>query len=178
MIVLFRGTDPLSRLIRLQTRGEYSHAAWMLRNGSVIEAHMRGGVVHSHSPFVRNATEIDVFAVRGETLGRRKAVEAFLREQLGAGYDAMAILRFLSKVNRDNYDRWFCSELVAEACEEAGMPLLRAPAYLVSPVTLSWSTELELVVSRAGIDWWEERFGRVAIPRKVVPEIERLEWAA
>jgi len=43
-ILLFRGTGWISRFIRWQTNGEYSHAAVELPDGRIIEAWHRGGV--------------------------------------------------------------------------------------------------------------------------------------
>jgi len=176
MLAFFRGTGPIGLAIRWQTRGIYSHVGWICKDGTIIEAWQMGGVLHSSHPFVLHGTDtkIDVFAVRGLTSEESARIELFLRNQLGAGYDFLGILRFLSRVNRNNYDRWFCSELVAEACEESGRPLLKTEAFRISPGTLSWSTELDLVGLGLGVDWWEERFSR-----RIVSAVRHFEnWGA
>jgi hypothetical protein len=169
MIVLFQGTGPIGAAIRWQTRGKYSHAGWLCRDGSIIEAWHQGGVLHSDSPFVLHGegAKFDVYSVHGITSEQSRKVEAFLHEQVGSGYDFVGVLRFLSHVNRNNYKRWFCSELVAEACEEAHLPLLMTEAWRISPTALSWSTELHPVSMGAGISWWEAFYRRRAdIPER------------
>jgi len=100
----------------------------------------------------------DVFTVTGLTGGQNAAISAFLQEQVGSHYDWLGISRFLSGINRDNYQYWFCSELVAEACEEAGIPLLQAEAWKISPTTLSWSPLIRPAYRAVGIEWWSEFF--------------------
>ena len=160
MICLFRGTGPVAAAIRWQTRGAYAHAGWLCADGTFYEAHGACGVAHSLHPWVNNSGPCDVYGVRGLGAAQYREIKGFLRSQLGAGYDWLGVLRFLSGANRDNYARWFCSELVAEACERAGRPLLSADAWRVSPSVLAWSTELYPAKRRADLAWWEARFGR------------------
>lgn len=165
MICLYHGTGLIGSAIRWQTRGPYSHAAWMCRDGSAIEAWHLGGVQHSVSPFALQSagTRMDVFSVKGISSRQMDAVEDFLREMVGCRYDWLGVVRFLSGVNRNNWDRWFCSELVAEACEFAGRPVLEAEAWKLSPSTLAWSTELRQMWSQVDVTWWESHFGRPAV---------------
>lgn len=160
MIILFRGTGPIAAGIRWQTRGAYAHSAWMFGDGSCVESHGRSGVVHVESPWFKNDGVADVYSIRCLTGGQIVQIQSYLLSQVGAGYDWLGIVRFLSGVNRDNTRRWFCSELVAEACELAGRPLMRADAWRLSPTTLSWSTELVPVKLNATFDWWLEKFGK------------------
>lgn len=164
MIVFFYGTGIIGEAIRWQTRGKYSHVGYLMPDGSIIEAWHMGGVLHSDCPFVLHGPDVtfDVFDVSGITALQRLEVQAFLQRQIGSGYDYIGVLRFLSHVNRNNYDAWFCSELVAEAHEEAHAPLLMTEAWRISPVALSWSTELLPVVTKAGLGWWEGYFRRKA----------------
>jgi hypothetical protein len=170
MIAFFRGTGIIGDAIRWQTRGEYSHVGWILRDGSIIEAWHKGGVRHSAHPFALHGGDVkfDVAVPCGIDGQQIDVIEAFLHEQVGAGYDWLGVVRFLSGVNRNNWDRWFCSELVAEACEMAHAPLLMTEAWRLSPVTLSWSTELTWLERAAGVAWWVRTFGRQ-------PEIGRTE---
>lgn len=160
MICLFRGEGPVAAAIRWQTRGEYAHAGWLCGDGTFYEAHAMCGVVHVRHPWVNNLGACDVFAVRGLGHAQALAVEKFLRSQVGAGYDWLGVARFLSGVNRDNFSKWFCSELVAEACEHAMRPLLRADGWRVSPSAMAWSTELWPDRFAADLEWWEARFKR------------------
>lgn len=159
MIALFRGTGPVAAAIRWQTRGAYAHAAWILRDGSCVESHAKSGVDWMDHPWVQNDGLADIFEVKDLTDAERRKIESFLVRQCGNGYDWLGVLRFLSGVNRNNVERWFCSELVAEGCEMAGRPLLRTDAWRISPVTLGWSTELVPIARGVGIEWWGATFG-------------------
>jgi len=166
MIAFFHGgSDPISAAIRWQTRGPYSHAAWLRQDGSIMEAWMVGGVQHNDSPFVLHSPEctFDVFDIHGLTHNQRAAIEEFILRQCGAGYDWFGVARFLSHVNRNNMHRWFCSELVAEAAEMAHVPLMMTDAWRISPSALAWSTELRPVQMKVGRAWWEQFYGRRAI---------------
>ncbi|MEI6034515.1 MAG: hypothetical protein WCS65_09575 [Verrucomicrobiae bacterium] len=160
MIALFRGTGAISAAIRWQARGDYSHAAWLCADGSVIESHISCGVAHVAHPWVNNTSPADIFAVRCLTGGQMLQIASFLQRRVGAGYDWLGIVRFLSHVNRDNEARWFCSELVAEACEMAGRPLLHTDGFRISPSLLAWSPTLVPVKMGATLAWWREKFGK------------------
>ncbi len=146
MILLYKGKSAISKAIRWRTWGDYSHAAWMLRDWSVIEAWHKGGVSHNESPAILHepGTEIDVFDVQDVD---RAAVHMFLAEQVGKKYDLAAVVRgFTFRVMRDDPDRWFCSELIHAAARSAGLPLLdRVPDWKVHPTLLSYSPHLEHV---------------------------------
>jgi uncharacterized protein YycO len=162
MICFYRGSGAIGAAIRWQTRGRYAHVGWMLGNGTSVEAWQVGGVRHVESPWALHTpdTLVDIYSVRCLTAWQVAKLQSFLLRQVGSGYDWMGCVRFLSHINRNNMERWFCSELVAEACESAGRPLLKADGYKLSPETLSWSTELVPVLMGATFDWWNERFGK------------------
>jgi uncharacterized protein YycO len=140
VILLYKGKSFVSKLIKWQTFGPYSHAAWWLRDGTVIEAWHKGGVTHNDSPATLHTpgTEIDVFSIPGID---DFAVEQFLISQVGRKYDFAPVLRgFIFRVKRDNPDKWFCSELVHAACDAAGTQLLhRVPDWKIPPTLLSYS---------------------------------------
>ena len=48
MIALYKGTSALSRIIRWRTWSDYTHAAWVFQDGSVIEE-WKGGVIDRKS---------------------------------------------------------------------------------------------------------------------------------
>lgn len=151
MIALYKGTSFLSRLIRWFTWSEYSHAAWLCEDGSVIEAWQGGGVRHVASLGAQHkaGTPVDMFFVYGHgdnllTTCQRNAVENFLLEQVGEKYDYLGILGFLSRKRMEAHDAWFCSELIFKALNHAGIyPLLRTPACKVSPGLLAISPLLK-----------------------------------
>jgi uncharacterized protein YycO len=175
VIACFRGKGVVSDLIRWQTRGQYSHVAWLLPTGRVIESHFVGGVQISESPFVLNGinADFDVFSVKCLTGVQCASISSFLRRQIGRKYDYLGIIRFLAGINRDNENRWFCSELVAEACELAGRPLLKTDAWKISPESLAWSTELVQVEQNAGVNWWERTYGREVVLPEIYDDFDR-----
>lgn len=159
MIVLYNGgTGMIGTAIRWQTRGPYSHAGWMARDGSSFEAWHMGGVMHLETPFSLHepGTRVDIYDLPGLRGTQRDRIEDFLRAQVGCGYDWFGVLRFLSGINRNNSDRWFCSELIADACRSAGRPLLRAASWKLSPSHLAWSTEARILHSQVDRSWWEQ----------------------
>jgi uncharacterized protein YycO len=153
VILLYKGKSLISKAIRWRTWGPYSHAAWWLSDGSVIEAWHKGGVTHSESPATLHTpgTVIDVFGVPGID---SFAAEQFLKDQIGKKYDFAAVMRgFTFRLDRDNPEKWFCSELVFDAGLAGGFPLLsRIPAWKVDPTKLSYSPILEHVATLTTID--------------------------
>lgn len=144
MIVFFRGSGLIAAGIRWQTRGDFAHCGWLARDGNFYEAHGAHGVTRSASPWAHNLGGAAFYEVRGMSETAHEAVTDFCRSLVGRGYDWLGAVRFLSGVNRNNPARWFCSELVAEACETAGCRLLNTASWRISPVTLSWSPKLLL----------------------------------
>lgn len=152
MIGLYRGTSLLSRAIQWRTWSCYSHASWICRDRQHCYEAWKEGVTYGridahHKP----GTVIDLFEV---DLPRKyhyaeaefyREVEKHLATQLGKKYDIRGLLSFVSRREKQNQDRWFCSELVFWALEQAGALLLRAPAYKVAPGTLSLSPLLRPV---------------------------------
>lgn len=136
-ILLFRGRGLISWLIRWQTRSEYSHAALMLPDGSVVEAWQGAGVRRT---WLRDWCGVDVFSVHGMTPEQWQSAIGYARAQIGKGYDYRGVFRFLSRRLVPNNDLWFCSELVFRALEVAGVRLLRdVTAGEVSPGMLARS---------------------------------------
>ena len=152
MIGLYQGKSITSWSIRWFTWSRYSHASWILSDGSVIEAWHRGGVRHVRNWNMRHrqGTRINVYDIPAMTPEQRLQVETFLRSEVGKKYYFWGILRFFSRRrNRRRVDdpsgvrRWFCSELVFEACRQAGIVLLaNVSAHQVSPAMLARSPKL------------------------------------
>jgi hypothetical protein len=169
MILLYKGKSFVSKLIKWQTWSDYSHAAWWCQDGTVIEAWhkktvtgklkltLKEGVQRHDSPATIHTpgTEIQCFMIPGRD---EAAVEQFLISQIGKDYDFAPVLRgFTFRVKRDNADKWFCSELIFAACQNALVTLLRClPPWKVSPGILSCSPLLELVgtiITRDNVDF-------------------------
>lgn len=142
LILQYRGISWVSRLIRWQTRSCYSHSAVMLRDGSVVEAWHRGGVLRSdydtnHTP----GTVVDVFTIEAPLAANQ--MESFLLDQLHLKYDWRGVLRFLTRRGPHPNRRWFCSELVAAAARAGGVHLLHLAPEMVSPRDIGASAMLK-----------------------------------
>ncbi len=149
MVALYRGISAGSRLIRWFNWSDYSHAAWLDDDDwTLYEAWIGTGVralrsLHEgHTP----GTRVDVFNDQLSD-AQRSTVRAFLTQEMGKPYDLPGVLRFATRrpESRRSQQRWFCSELVAAAFEQADAPLLkRIPSYKVHPGLLAWSPRLDL----------------------------------
>lgn len=150
-LAFFRGKGLISRLIRLQTRGRYSHVGVLTEEGYVIEAWHIGGVCfNAHLGMVHaENTPVDIYRVPGLTRGHNAEILQWLKQQCGKGYDYRSVARFISRREQsaEDRDRWFCSELVMAAFNHAAFPLLTCPAWKVSPEVLSWSPRLQFEYS-------------------------------
>jgi hypothetical protein len=144
-VLLFRGRGILSSLIRWQTRSAYSHAAIHLGDGAIIESWQGAGVRRT---WLRDWSNVTQFGVRGMTGAQWRRAIDFAEAEIGAGYDYLGVVRFVSRRRLPLNERWFCSELVFAALEAAGVRLLeRTEAAEVSPGMLALSPYLEEVSS-------------------------------
>ena len=144
MLAFYRGKSWLSWLIRWRTWRDASHVAWICKDGTVIEAWAPGGVRHVSSLSCRHTpgTRIRLYAVAGL---HSETVEKLLTGELGAGYDYWGILGFALRRKTENKRRWFCSELIYWAIQQAGIQLLReSEPSKVSPGDLEMSPMLTL----------------------------------
>jgi uncharacterized protein YycO len=142
-IGLHRSSGLVSRLIKWQTRSDYSHASLVLEDDSILESMQGKGVVMNRK--LHEAGErIDLFTVHALASVHQDALQ-FAKDQLGKGYDYTMVARFISRrgANRSASGKWFCSELVFAAFKESGLPLLRdTESWEVSPELLSKSPYL------------------------------------
>ena len=128
----------MARLIQLQTRSPFHHAALIAENGEVFEAIGKpfpfGKVVKAKS-FSSNhkpGEDIDVFEVTTPYM-RTKSMK-WMKKQIGKGYDYRSVLRFLTRVPAKKNQRYFCSELIFEYFTVGSLPLLKCiAAHNVSP---------------------------------------------
>ncbi len=148
IIAAYRGTSWVSKAIRWQTRGVYSHVAVVLPGGAIVEAWHKparvriiNSLAQGHTP----GTCIDLFEVQ-TTPRQEEIIIHFLRSQVGKRYDFMGVARFITRRNKDNSEKWFCSELAFAAFRVAGIYLLkRIKAHQVHPVTLVTSPKLQFL---------------------------------
>lgn len=146
-IALFRGPGIVSRLIRWQTRSAYSHAAIVMPCGNVIESREGKGVRQLTKLEPTAKERIDLFTVE-VTETQLQDIAWFLNEQLGKKYDWTMVARFVTRrqESRSSSEKWFCSELVFAAFQQAGIDLLRATEpWEVSPGLLARSPLLQPV---------------------------------
>ena len=139
-ILMFRGGDWISWLVRVQTRSPYSHTGLLRSCGCcVIEAYPGAGVR------VRKLTEadwgrIDAFDVPSLSPAGWEVAEAFALSQLGKSYDWRGVFRFVDKLPALHNDKWFCSEFVHGSIAQGGVRLLeRIESEAVSPAMVPLS---------------------------------------
>jgi uncharacterized protein YycO len=142
-IGLHRSDGFVSKLIKLQTRGDYSHASLVLPDDTVLESMQGRGVVHGRK--VESCREcVDLFTVLAIAKVQDAAI-GFAMSQLGKPYDYTMVARFVTRRTESTRtkEKWFCSELVFAAFLHAGLPLLRdTQPWEVSPELLSKSPYL------------------------------------
>jgi len=177
MILLYKGKSLISKAIQWRTWGIYSHAAWWMRDGSVIEAWHKGGVSHSESPATLHTpgTQIDLFDFCHIDAVSPPRSESFLLSKVGRKYDFKAVLRgFTFHLNRDNPDKWFCSELCHAAAVAGGLPLLsRIPDWKIDPTKLSYSPHLTHVGILTTLD--QQNFNFQTVDAVSSPRFQPLE---
>ncbi len=154
-VILYQGTSIIDRLVRLQTRSKYSHAAIALTPAGgefthTYESTWKTGV-HCRN-FSRADWSADWFIIelRQDQYDKLKNwLDLWVNQN--ARYDTIAICRFLTRRRGKSDTRWFCSELVFAALQHVGITLLRdTEAWEVSPGLLSKSPLLELDGRRCG----------------------------
>jgi uncharacterized protein YycO len=130
-IALYQGKSWISRAIRWQTRSQYSHAAFLLDDGSVIEAWQPcvrwvipderaelSALSKQHTP----GTVVDIFEfVCPLTAEENRKLEYFAKQDVNTPYDYRSIIRFLTrKRSALSKRRLFCSEQVFARCARSG----------------------------------------------------------
>ena len=143
-ILLFKGNDLVSRLIRWWSRSTYSHAA-ILVNETVIESYPGIGV-RTRKWNTINRSEVDIFQIKDASFNWEKAA-IFCWKEIGCKYDWRAIFGFIArtKARQPSVTRWICSELVYASVREGGIELLaRVEPIEVSPAMIGYSTLLQL----------------------------------
>lgn len=148
MIALYRGKSLISRIIQVINWSPYSHAAWIdPLDGTVIEAWHRGGVTHVKDISTNHTkgTEVEIYSVEGETEEYRQIIRHFLKNQIGAKYDFAGIIGFIIRKNIQRKNKWFCSELIAQAYQNANLPILNLPSNKIYPGMLVASPRLRLI---------------------------------
>lgn len=140
-ICLHRGRGFISRIIRWQTRGPYSHASILLDDGRVLESREFKGVRILDKLSPARGESIDIFEITAPLPNEAAAIQWALK-QVGKKYDYHSIIRFVTRQQQDRTDsgKWFCSEYVFATIAKAGLRLLsRIEPWAVDPNRLSTS---------------------------------------
>ena len=124
-VAQYKGKSWTSKIIKFVSRGKYSHTAIMLEDDYIVEAWQGSNsvrVVRSLSSGHTPGTEVDIYSI---DLGvkQEERFRKFVEEQIGKPYDFWGIHGFFWRRDTQRSQSWFCSELFAAACEEAGKAL-------------------------------------------------------
>ena len=138
---LYKSRTIVSRLIRWQTRGEYSHAALHFDGITSIEAWHKGGVQQGSIGHLHGkGTEIDVYEIVPPY--NDQAISDYAEAQVGKPYDFTMVARFMSRrgESRRSKGKLFCSEMVFDGLGLGGVHLFRkTEGWEVSPDLLKRS---------------------------------------
>lgn len=141
-----------AQVVKWGTWSSFSHVGFKLPDGTVLDASPKYGVMR------RRATD-DLTTEYWEALYPQRQVQAavdWALTQVGKSYDWSAIAGFVIRcgkpAKRDWHDQraWFCSELVEQAFNEAGIPLLQDSGEFnrITPRDLMLSTNLIRISKR------------------------------
>ncbi len=129
MIIIQAATENTigSALIRWFTWSSYSHVDFVLPDGRLLGARLKGGV-QIREPGYANFTKTKRFVIDGPD-----SILDWAKSQVGKPYDWRAIVAFAYHHDWKSRDAWFCSELVAAACLDNGIRLLNEQVNRVTP---------------------------------------------
>ena len=137
----------LSRLIRWQTRSQYSHASVWFTDGKllnfVIESIQGRGVREipgTYHDAARVKEDIHLYEVKTLTLAQKVDIYHYMQKELGKKYDWVHVFMFIWRGKGAHDEKWYCSEIIFEAFRSAGVTLLNnVRAWEVSPGDLGQS---------------------------------------
>lgn len=109
------------RVVKLATWSWCSHVDIVLPDGRLLGAVPRYGVSIRDLLDSKPDTRYEDYLVNAPA---DRVIQCAM-QHLGKPYDWRGIVGFGTRRDWHHPDRWFCSELVAEAFSEAGVPLLR-----------------------------------------------------
>jgi hypothetical protein len=162
-ILMFRGTDLTSKLIKWRTKSVYSHTgivAWWNKRLMVLEAVGKGVEARPISYALQHYNgSFDYYRPRADlniTAERRTAMTVFAQEQLGKTYDTWQIVKFffrllfnLKMTKKDGEkppSKFFCSQYVSAVYKKGGFDLeIEFSDKFTTPSQISNSKLLEFV---------------------------------
>lgn len=136
-----------SAFLRWVQRCEYSHVEAVF-DDYTIGAKLLGGV--KVRP-LEDTSKVMEYAYIDCTDMQYEEFYLFMHSVIGAKYDIRAYIGFLFFRKDQDKDRWFCSELILEALEHAGIKVLdRTPSWFCEPRDLLISP---LIMKEGGKPW-------------------------
>lgn len=142
--VFFSDSDQFAaKMIRSVTWSEYSHVGFYDRqNGTVIDSRFKRKGVTEYS-FDDLKKEYPIIKLRSFPNVPREALD-IARGQIGKPYDWTALAGIQFHRNWQDDKKWFCSELIAWVCQQAGASIIFKESWRVTPQDV-------LEVSSAGL---------------------------
>ena len=126
---------PFARLIKYFTWSDYSHVGFINDvTGTVLDSRYGLGGVTEY-PAAKLYVDYPTLMIVDLPFDASGAFE-IAQSQVGKKYDLGAIFGMAGRRNWQADDAWFCSELMAWSCAEAGHRLIRKQAYRVTPQDL------------------------------------------
>jgi hypothetical protein len=147
-IILVTQSSKTSAAIRLATLSDISHAMVYVEDRSVIDARP-GGVRSSNTQRIFLEAARPVYALRlrtPPTPAQLKVIERELRGKIGTRYSETQAALSLVPAKLEADRRQFCSRLVAQAFDAAGIRLVKNPDFC-SPGALKRSKLLKRVAN-------------------------------
>lgn len=142
MKVIFTSSNlPLALAIRFMTGCKWHHCGVIYNDDLVIEASAIKGV---------RGVPLDDFKSRGDFViinvptNDEQASQEFLFRQLTKGYDWAGALGYPFRLDWQNKDKWYCSELVAIAAKRGKSPIVRNDVRSVTPRDI-WMQRFEII---------------------------------
>lgn len=131
---------PFSRVIRLFTWSDFSHVDLVVNSQDLLGAKLSGGV-RIRKAAAQKFSKVAQFGVHVSPAEEAQVI-AFLFGQIGKPYDWGAIFGLIFRRDWQKAESWFCSELIAAAFQQAGVPLLRETLNRITPRDLVMSPRL------------------------------------
>ena len=123
-IVLTKEKKILSKTIRIATKGDYSHAMIVFREGSAVEADKRGvnsTVINRH--IFKNTNDVIVLRHLPLRQSQQEAIVQYCSNQIGNRYSYKEAFWAWRPKGGSISKRQFCSRLVSRAFMNAGIQL-------------------------------------------------------
>jgi len=132
-IILTTTTQKVSKLIRIATGGEYSHAILYVGGHSCIDSTTNGVQAHNIQRMLFDSPEF-CKVLRYKDSIEPKSIESiidFARAKVGTAYSVPEAIQAGIKIKDDikERNRQFCSRLVAQAYHNNGFDIVKNPNY-------------------------------------------------